>query len=114
MVVKGSIVLIKFSFTDLSQTKLRPAIVLWVDPIGSDVVVCAITSQRTEQISEGELILDSDNPEFSNTGLRITSKVRVTRIATLDRQFVVRKIGDLGKKYHQQLNALVIEAFQLA
>lgn len=28
---KGDIVLTQFPFTDLSQTKLRPAVILWVD-----------------------------------------------------------------------------------
>lgn len=97
MVVKGSIVLVNFPFTDLSQTKLRPAIILWIDSGGSDVVVCAITSQKTDQIFGGELLLDAANSEFSQTGLRVTSKARVTRIATLSRQLVVRKLGDLGR-----------------
>jgi mRNA interferase MazF len=47
MVMKGDVVFVNFPFTDLSQTKLRPAIILWVDSAGNDVVVCAITSQNT-------------------------------------------------------------------
>ncbi|NEQ43434.1 MAG: type II toxin-antitoxin system PemK/MazF family toxin [Leptolyngbya sp. SIOISBB] len=114
MVVKGSIVLVNFPFTDLSQTKLRPAIILWIDPAGNDVIVCAITSQKTDQVSDGELLLKSTDPEFSKTGLRVTSKARITRIATLNRQLVVRQLGDLGKYQHQQLNTLMTQAFQLA
>ena len=114
MVVKGSIVLVNFPFTDLSQTKLRPAIILWVDPAGNDVIVCAITSQKTDQIFDGELLLDSTDPEFPKTGLRVTSKARITRIATLNRQLVVRKLGDLSEQHYQQLNALMIQAYQLA
>jgi len=47
MVMKGNVILVNFPFTDLSQTKLRSAIILWIDPVGNDVVVCAITSQNT-------------------------------------------------------------------
>ncbi|MEO1068306.1 MAG: type II toxin-antitoxin system PemK/MazF family toxin, partial [Cyanobacteria bacterium J06638_6] len=102
-----------FPFTDLSQTKLRPAIVLWIDPIGPDIVVCAITSQKTDQIAEGEFPLNASDSEFLQTGLRVTSKARTTRIVTLDRQLVVRKLGDLGEHQHQQLNAHMIQAYQL-
>ena len=31
---KGDIVLVPFTFTDLSQTKLKPAVVLHVDSVG--------------------------------------------------------------------------------
>jgi mRNA interferase MazF len=82
MVTKGSIVLVNFPFTDLSKTKLRPAIVLWVDSTGVDVVVCAITSQNTDQVTDGEFLLENTDPEFTQTGLRVTSKARVTRVVT--------------------------------
>lgn len=47
------------------------------------------------------------------TGLRVSSKVRVTRVVTLDRQLVVRKLGQLSAQQTRQLNAKMIEAFQL-
>lgn len=40
---KGNIVLITFPFTDLSGSKLRPAVVL--ADTGSDMTVCFITTQ---------------------------------------------------------------------
>ena len=113
MVVKGSVVLVNFPFTDLSKTKLRPAIILWIDTGGTDVVVCAITSQKIDRLSDGEFLINTTDSEFAQTGLRVSSKVRTTRIATLSRQLVVRKLGELGTQHIQNLNTKMIQAFQL-
>lgn len=114
MVIKGDIVLVNFPFTDLSQTKLRPAIILWVDQAGSDVVLCAITSQNTDRLKDGEFLINTEDPEFNATGLRVRSKARVTRIFTLNRELVLRKLGKLGENYSKSLNTKMISSFQLS
>jgi mRNA-degrading endonuclease toxin of MazEF toxin-antitoxin module len=43
---KGDIVLTQFPFTDLSQTKLRPAVILWVDLAKDEITLCFISSQK--------------------------------------------------------------------
>jgi mRNA interferase MazF len=110
---KGDIVLVPFPFTDLTQTKLRPAIVLHVDTPGNDVTVCFVSSQGLEALSTGEFLLDANELEFQNTGLKASSKVRVTRIATIERKLVARRLGKLGSKQLQTLNSTIIQAFQL-
>jgi mRNA interferase MazF len=98
MVNKGDIVLVRFPFSDLSQTKPRPAVVLWVNPVGNDVTLCAITSQNLDRLSPEDILLDPASAEFPSTGLRTASKIRVTRMATLTRQLVVRHLGRLGNQ----------------
>ena len=56
---KGSIVLIKFPFTDLSGTKLRPALVLVESEL--DITVCFISS-RLEKKEEYDLLVKA-SPE---------------------------------------------------
>lgn len=99
--IKGNVVLVNFPFTDLSQAKLHPAVILWIDPIGEDVFVCAITSQNTSLLEEGEFLLNVADPEFPLTGLRVSSKVRTTRIATLDRKLILRELGCLNNQHVQ-------------
>jgi mRNA interferase MazF len=111
---KGDVVLVPFPFTDLSQTKVRPAIVLWADPNGQDVTLCFVSSQDVTQLYPGEFVLDPINPEFQQTGLKVISKVRVTRIATLERRLLARKLGNLGAAQLKQLNNALVQALQLS
>ena len=113
VVSQGDIVLVNFPFTDLSQTKLRPAVVLWASLTENDVTLCAITSQNVNKLTAGEFLLTQSDPEFSSTGLRVPSKVRVTRIVTLSRQLVARRLGRLGTQQIQALKTNMIQAFQL-
>ena len=92
---KGDIVLVPFPFTDLSTTKLRPAVVLWVNLSGIDITLCFISSQNVNNLSSEEFVIETKNPEFPQTGLKVTSKVRVSKIVTIERNLTTRKLGKL-------------------
>ncbi|MEB3174042.1 MAG: type II toxin-antitoxin system PemK/MazF family toxin [Cyanobacteriota bacterium] len=111
--VKGDIVLVPFPFTNLSQTKIRPAVVLWVDPQGQDITLCFISSQNLDRITSDELILARDDPEFTQTGLKVTSKIRATRIVTLERRLLQRRLGRLGQQQLQRLNEVLKFTLQI-
>ncbi len=110
---KGDIVLVPFPFTDLSQTKLRPALILHVDSVGNDITLCFISSQDPNNLSLEEFAINPSDPEFAGTGLKIASKVRVSKIVTLEKSLVTRRIGKLGINQTQQLNNILIYIFQL-
>jgi mRNA interferase MazF len=110
---KGDIVLVPFPFTDLSQSKLRPAVVLYTEPTNNDVTLCFITSQGIDTLFAGEFLLDIADPEFLSTGLKISSKVRVTRIMTIERKLISRRLGKLGNSHVKILNLTMVQAFQL-
>jgi len=110
---KGDIVLVPFPFTDLSQTKLRPAVVLWVDPQGQDITLCFVSSQNLDCISPSEFMLESSEPEFERTGLEVTSKVRVTKLVTIEQRLIQRRLGYLGAEQMRRLNQTLTQVFQL-
>lgn len=111
---KGDIVLVPFPFTDLSQSKLRPAVVLYTEPTNNDVTLCFITSQGIGTLFAGEFLLDIADPEFLSTGLKISSKVRATRIMTIECKLTSRRLEKLGTSQIQLLNSTIVQAFQLA
>ena len=110
---KGDIVLVPFPFTDLSQTKLRPAVVLWADSKGQDVTLCFVSSQKVDRLAQYEFVIASVNPQFLMTGLKVTSKVRVARVVTLERRLLQRRLGRLSDPMMTQLDQALQYAFQL-
>ncbi len=93
----GSIVLVPFPFTDLSSSKVQPALIVSrSDHPGDDVIVCFITSKANNSYLH-KLILDASN----TTGLKIRSAVRFDKIATLSKDVI---LGELGKVEASELN----------
>src|SRR3954447_2128674 len=86
----GSIILVPFPFTDLTSTKVRPALV--VSQPGKaprDVVVCFITSRLEPGLTHALLL-----KRTATSGLKVPSLVRFDKIATLDRRII---LGELGR-----------------
>ena len=113
VLAKGDVVLAQFPFTDLSQVKLRPAIVLQASPTKDEITICFVSSQKVNQLAEDEFALLETDPEFASTGLRISSKTRVTRIVTLSRQLISKRLGQLGITQTQTLNTKLKKSFQI-
>lgn len=103
---KGDIVLISFPFSDLSGSKLRPALVLISTE--SDVTVCFITTQfNWNDDLDITLIPSSEN------GLKRISLLQIGKFATLDSNLVLGRIGSLERQYLKILNHNLIKLLQL-
>jgi mRNA interferase MazF len=103
---KGDIVLITFPFTDLSGSKLRPAIVL-VDT-NLDLTVCFITAQIGWQETTDVVL----TPNATN-GLRKPSLIRTSKIATLDKTLAKGLLGRLSAQEVNDFNVKLKLLFQL-
>ncbi|MCL4557672.1 MAG: type II toxin-antitoxin system PemK/MazF family toxin [Deltaproteobacteria bacterium] len=89
--VKGDVVVVPFPFSDLTQSKRRPAFVASALE-GDDLILCQITSQS---IKDNYAILLNDS-DFETGGLKQQSNVRPNRIFTADDHIILYKIGKLN------------------
>ena len=96
-VIKNKVVLVRFPFDYLSATKVPPVVFL-TDSIGSHdhVVLAFITSRTPVYPHETDLLLDSNHDDFSATGLRVTSTLRLHRLMTVSASLVLRELGELS------------------
>lgn len=83
----GDVLLARFPYTDLSDDKRRPVVVLSVENDNEDVIVCAVTSKVYNGAYD---IAAPDSPE---TGLKVPSTVQFDKIATLAKTVISGRIG---------------------
>jgi len=87
---RGGVVLVAFPFSDLSQTKLRPAVIL-ADAGRNDFVLCQVTSN-----SFGDPLAVTLTPaDFASGALLHTSYARPGKLFTASDQLLKRTVGDL-------------------
>lgn len=94
---KWDIVLVPFPFTDLATTKVRPALIISpsTSTLGEDALFMAISSRITG-LRKYDIPLPLNDPEFSQTGLRFPSTIKVSKLFTIQQSSVIRKLGTLG------------------
>lgn len=112
--IKGKIVLVPFPFDDFSASKVRPAVCL-TNPIGphSHVIVSFISSRIPSDLLETDLILDSTQEDFTKTGLRVSSTLRLHRLMTVTITFFLRELGELPNPMQAELDKRLRKLFNL-
>lgn len=109
--MKGAVVLVPFPFTDFSATKLRPAVVLLDhDP---DIVVAFISSRIPESLSPADIVLTRSTPDFSKTGLKTDSVIRLDKITTMIKTMVTGTIGELPQEIRSDVNRKMAELYRI-
>jgi mRNA interferase MazF len=107
--LKGTIVLIPFPFTDLSGKKIRPALVLHNQLGGEDCIVAFISSVRQKTIGMYDVTVQAS--EFN--GLKVDSVIKVSKIATLQKKIVIGKIGLLESAQISEVNKKMAKLFKI-
>jgi len=97
MIREGQVVLFRFPQTDHGAGKLRPALILRKLPGQyDDWLICMVSSQLTRQIPEFDEIIDVDDEDFKKSGLKVSSVIRISRLAVVDKIILLGPIGKIS------------------
>ncbi len=88
--LKNDVILVRYPFSDLSDTKIRPAVVVNVPHSSQDVFIVPLTS-KTKALLEGEFVLQ----EWQQAGLNVESAVK-RGIYTVQAHLVLKRVGKLN------------------
>ena len=99
----GAVVLMHFPFSDLSQTKLRPAVVL-ADAGRGDWILCQVTSNPYGDARAIQL----EETSFAVGSLRIVSYARPGKLFTASQGLIVAEVGKLKPEPFRQVTDSVV------
>ncbi|HOO57145.1 MAG TPA: type II toxin-antitoxin system PemK/MazF family toxin [bacterium] len=88
--IRGDVVVVPFPFSDLTQAKRRPALII-ADLDGDDYILCQITSRNIGD----RYAISIEDADFENGALKQSSNVRPNRIFTADKSIILYRIGHL-------------------
>ena len=98
---KKDIVLIEVPFTDLSERKLRPALVL--GRVQEDYLCCFISSNPKTRESQDVAIQKN-----GQNNLRVDSVIKCGKLFTLHQTLVERKIGVVGSGEYEKVVKMIM------
>ena len=99
---RGTVVLVRFPFSDLSASKLRPAVVL-ADVGRGDYVLVQVTSNPYGDSMAVELMDDS----FESGSLHRISYARPGKLFTANESLIERSLGELSIATVEKLTSAI-------
>ena len=115
---RGDIVLAGLPFTDLSSTKVRPALIVQCDRNNQrlDDVILAMITRTTHRaaVEPTQLLIDLTTTEAVSSGLLHTSVVKCEHLITLHRDLLIRDIGRLPPSLMSQIDVCLKQSLQLS
>jgi mRNA interferase MazF len=103
----GSVVFVPFPFSDLSQSKRRPAVVL-ADAEPGDWILCQVTSKSYGD-ARAVCLADED---FERGSLRVVSYARPAKLFTAHESLFVFEAGALRSKSLKRITDEVVSVLQ--
>lgn len=103
---KGAVVLVPFPFSDLSQSKLRPAIVM-ANAGRGDWILCQVTSKP---YGDDRAIAITEQ-DFETGGLRVASVARPGKLFTAHATILTEEVGQLHPTAFGRIRQGVVSMF---
>ena len=95
----GQVVVFRFPQTDLEEGKLRPALLLGKLPGNyDDWLICMISSQTRQYLEGFDEIIQENDDDFEESGLKVTSVIRVGRLAVVSGEILIGAIGQVSSE----------------
>ncbi len=88
--LRNEVVLVRYPFTSLAGSKVRPAVVVNAPHVSQDVLIVPLTS-KTTSLLPGEFVLS----EWAAAGLNVASAVK-RGIFTVHQSLVIKRVGTLS------------------
>ena len=96
MIAEGQVVLFRFPQTGQKEGKLRPALVIRRLPGRyDDLLICMISSRIRQAIENFDEVVTNEDPDFERSGLKISSVIRISRLAVVERSIFVGTLGEI-------------------
>jgi mRNA interferase MazF len=100
--IEGDVVITPLPQAD-GQLKNRPAVVLRTMPPFGDLLVCGVSSQLHLAVKDFDEVIDPQQADYSASGLKTGSVIRLGFLATLPPRSFVGKIGAISTERHLRL-----------
>ena len=94
---RGSIVLVRYPFSDLTNSKIRPAVVVGTSHPSQDVLIVPVTS-RVDRLQSGEFVMD----DWQAAGLNVASAIK-RGIFTIHQDLLIKRVGTVSVKDLEKL-----------
>ncbi len=86
---RGDVILVRYPYTDLTGTKVRPAVVVNAPHASRDLILVPLTS-RTQPLFDGEFILS----DWAGAGLNVPTAAK-RGLYTAHETLLIKRVGAL-------------------
>jgi mRNA interferase MazF len=110
---RGDIVMCDFPYSDLSGSKVRPALVVMDDAYQklNHTILAIISSSRTRFVGDpSQLVIDSSHSDWTMSGLRIPSVIQCEFLASIHKSLISSKLGELSDATLLKINGCLKSA----
>lgn len=99
---EGNIVKAALNQSD-GKLKFRPVLLLKRMPPFGDWLVCGITSKLQNKVDQFDVLLNEDDKYFKETGLVMTSLIRLGFLAVIGEKVIEGTIGYISSEIYTRL-----------